>query len=58
MEWLAIAQGAAGGIISICALAAALDLLVQEESTAFGFRMTCRLCVLLSVARGIARMIK
>jgi len=41
-----------GNIMSVCVLAAVLNLLVQDEGTAFGFHMACSLGISLTVVRG------
>ena len=57
LEWTAGIRDIAGGLVSICIVASILDLLVRDESAAFGFRMICDLAIALCVLRSVIGLI-
>lgn len=57
MKLISAAHEIVGNILSICAIAATLELIVSDEKMVLGFKTACSLGISLVVVRSIIRLI-
>ncbi len=58
MSQMILFERGAAELLPVCALAAAMDLLVGDDGTALGLRSVCGLAIAVCVSRAILRLLR
>ena len=58
MEWTQILRTSLEGLLSICTLTAAVDLVTEDDGRSLGFRSVCGAAIALSALRALRELLQ